>query len=579
MTSAVAKPPAIGWKTSALWVFVKTHLPFLVLAVILGGLHAWAAISNHSMNADGISYLDIGDAYFRGDWELAINPVWPPLYAWLLGLLNAVFQPTMEWEFPAVHLLNFAIYLAALGSFTFFWHGLRRFSHDLKWLSIPVWQWWALGYTLFIWTSLSLIQIWAVTPDMLTAVFMYLSAGMIVRMRAAPQGWGVYAALGLVLGLGYLAKAFMFSMAFIFLALCLMTAPVTKKTLLKTVLAFSVFVAVSLPFILLISQKTGKLTIGESGTITYLRYVGGIPFPHWQGDPERGIVPAHPSRLLLANPPVYEFGEPIGGTYPISTDPSYWYAGLETPFNLGSQVARLVDGGIYYLDLFIIRHGIFTACILLLVILAIQQKTISIAHWRNWLLILPAAAGFGLYALVLVADRYIGIFMLLFWAVVLANIRLPANRTNASLVKILSTTAVLGLLAVIFLFNLEGIGRLNPPPGPSQSIQAGPPEWPGVVAMELQQRGIQPSDRVGVIGYAYDSFWARLARVTIVAEMLAEDAGNFWTGDEALQSRVVEAFARSGASAIVAENVPSYANLNGWHQVEDSNYYIYQFKD
>jgi hypothetical protein len=580
MIRTAAKTHVSGWRTSALAVFARNHAPFLGLAIILGGLHAWAAISKHSMNADGISYLDIGDAFFRTDWELAINPVWPPLYAWLLGLVNALFRPSMAWEFPAVHILNFVIYLAALGSFIYLWHGLRKSvicKIDGEWLSMPDWHWWALGYTLFIWTSLSLIQIWAVTPDMLTAVFLYLSAGLIVRMRITNPGWGAYAVLGVLLGLGYLAKAFMFSMAFIFLALSLLTAPVTKKTLLKTGLAFCVFIAVSLPFILLISQKAGKLTIGESGTVTYLRYVGGIPFPHWQGDLERGIVPTHPSRLLLDDPPVYEFGEPIGGTYPISTDPSYWYAGIETPFNLGSQIARIVDGGIYYLDLFIIRHGFFTACILLLVILAIQQRTISIAQWRNWLLILPAAAGFGLYALVLVADRYIGIFVLLFWSVVLANIRLPANRTNESLIKILSTTAVLGLLAVILLFNLEGMGRLNPAPGPATTIQAAPPDWPGVVAQELQQYGIQPLDQVAVIGYAYDSFWARLARVTIVAEMLAEDADEFWVGDEAMQSRVVQAFARSGAKAIVAEYVPSYAQLNGWHQVEDSNYYIYLF--
>jgi hypothetical protein len=28
--------------------------------------------------ADGISYLDIGDAYWRGDWHMAINAFWSP---------------------------------------------------------------------------------------------------------------------------------------------------------------------------------------------------------------------------------------------------------------------------------------------------------------------------------------------------------------------------------------------------------------------------------------------------------------------------------------------------------------------
>jgi len=559
---------------------VKTHLPFVLLAIVLGSAHTWAAVSRYSMNPDGISYLDIGDAYFRGDWALAVNPVWPPLYAWLLGLVNFIVKPSMQWEFAVVQIVNFFVYLAALGSFIYFWKGLRSFAlpeDQNKWISFSERHWWAIGYTLFIWTSLSLIQIWAVTPDMLVAALLYLAAGLIVRLRVDSSGWQTYALLGAVLGFGYLAKTFMFSMAFILLALCLILSRISIKSALRTSLALGVFLALSLPFVLLISQKAGKFTIGESGAVTYLRYVGNIPFPHWQGDPQRGIVPTHPSRLMLADPPVYEFGTPIGGTYPISIDPSYWYAGLEVPFNFRNQLARIMDGGIFYAELFVQRHGVFTACMLALLAIAIQQKAISRADARNWALMLPAAAGLGLYALVLVADRYIGAFVLLFWAGVAANIRLPRLQYNETLINILSSIAVLGLLAVIALFNLEGIGRLNPPGAPTQPAQAGPPSWPGEVALELHELGIQPGDPVGVIGYAYDSFWARLARVTIVAEMLGEDTGRFWTGDDALQNSVLGAFDRSGAKAVVAEYVPSFARLEGWRQVGESNYFIYVF--
>ena len=88
------------------------HLRLLLrLAVIaLGALHAGAAIASHSMNADGISYLDMGDAYFRGDWQMAVNGVWSPLYAWILGAALYVIQPSLHWEFAVVHLVNFLIY-------------------------------------------------------------------------------------------------------------------------------------------------------------------------------------------------------------------------------------------------------------------------------------------------------------------------------------------------------------------------------------------------------------------------------------------------------------------------------------
>src|SRR5512145_1853007 len=99
----------------------RIRLLMRALAVGMGVLHAYAAINSQSMNADGIAYLDIGDAYFRADWLNAINPVWSPLYSWILGFANFIIKPSMAWEFPAVHVINFLIYLVALASFEFMW--------------------------------------------------------------------------------------------------------------------------------------------------------------------------------------------------------------------------------------------------------------------------------------------------------------------------------------------------------------------------------------------------------------------------------------------------------------------------
>jgi hypothetical protein len=559
--------------------WVTVHLPFLALAVILGGLHAWAAVTSQSMNPDGVSYLDIGDAYFQGDWANAINAVWPPLYSWLLGLVNFVFKPSMQWEFPTVHFLNFVIYLGTLASFIFMWSSIRGsklIEGQNDSIGIPEWHWWALGYSLFIWTSLNLIQIWSVTPDMLMAAMVYLSAGLIAQIRSSSSSWRLFFFLGLVLGLGYLAKTFMFSIAIMFLGLSLFLKRLSWNSILKTMFAGSIFLLVSLPFIFLISQKTGSFTIGESGTITYLRYVGGIPFPHWQGDPVNNIAPTHPSRVIFDDPPIYEFGDPIGGTYPISADPSYWYEGLKVRFNLQNQIYRLLDAGIYYADLFGQKQGIFFASILALYLFAMNQKSSFPFSVQKWVLTLPAIAAFGLYALVLVADRYIGVFVLLFWTDILANLRLKDNLTNRSVIKIFSSIAIFGLLLNVFLFNIDGIGRLNPttPPGAIEQI-SNPPARPLAVAVKLQELGIQPDDRVAVIGYAYDSFWARLARVKIVAEMPEEQAVKFWVGDDQLQEGVLNAFARSGAKFVIAENVPGYVQPNGWQQVGESSCYIY----
>ncbi|HEX9331810.1 MAG TPA: hypothetical protein VF896_07980, partial [Anaerolineales bacterium] len=134
---------------------------FRMLAIGLGVLHVYAAIKSQSMNADGISYLDIGDAYFHADWGNAINPVWSPLYSWVLGFANFLIRPSMQWEFPVVHLVNFIIYLIALSSFEFMWKRVRTYEASNESYAMPNSWWWTLGYLLFIWISLSLIEIWA----------------------------------------------------------------------------------------------------------------------------------------------------------------------------------------------------------------------------------------------------------------------------------------------------------------------------------------------------------------------------------------------------------------------------------
>lgn len=69
---------------------------------------------------DAIAYLDIGDAYLRGEWKEAINGYWSPLYSWLLGLTRSVLNPSPSWEFFVVKIVNFLIYLFALVGFEFF---------------------------------------------------------------------------------------------------------------------------------------------------------------------------------------------------------------------------------------------------------------------------------------------------------------------------------------------------------------------------------------------------------------------------------------------------------------------------
>src|SRR5918995_641945 len=78
--------------------------------------------------------------------------------------------------------------------------------------------WRAIGYALFVWSSVVLIRFRSVTPDMLVAGIVYLAAALLVRIgSAATPRPATHALFGGVLGLGYLTKAVMFPVGFVFL--------------------------------------------------------------------------------------------------------------------------------------------------------------------------------------------------------------------------------------------------------------------------------------------------------------------------------------------------------------------------
>jgi hypothetical protein len=67
-----------------------------ILAVLLGAIRAWA--SRDANNPAGIAYMDLADAYMRGDFANAINGYYGPLYPLLLGPALTILKPDPAWE-------------------------------------------------------------------------------------------------------------------------------------------------------------------------------------------------------------------------------------------------------------------------------------------------------------------------------------------------------------------------------------------------------------------------------------------------------------------------------------------------
>jgi hypothetical protein len=550
------------------WVVERS---FLILCVALGLLQLW--ISRYAMVSDGVSYLDIGDAYFRGDWAAAVNGYWSPLYSWCLGLALHIFKPSLRWEFIAVHLVNLVIYLAALLSFRFFLYSVLRTvserSAEERSRSLPEWVFLGLGYSVFLWASLVLIDPGLVTPDLLVAAIVFLIGGYLVELRVH-ESYGKFAMFGVLCGIAYLGKAIMFPLGFGFLGILLLSGRWSKRRICGALLSAVLFLAVSSPFITALSKQKGRLTFGDSGRLNYASLVNpGAPQVHWQGEPVGSGTPRHTTRRILENPPVYEFAEPVAGTYPPWYDPSYWNDGVRPSFRLRAQTRVLVQSARNYAIMLIGPQLGLIAGLLIFILLGGEPTRRAII--LNWPLIAAAGLSIGTYSLVLVRPRYIGASVVLLTFGILAGIRLPKNEQFSAITKHVTAAIIATILFSVVAHVAETAYKTMTVDGnPSQKDQL-------EAAVGLQSMGLKAGDRLAVIGDGSFDIWARLARFKIVSEVSSVDPGNreFWASSWERRSLVYQKLRDTGAKVVVVWSPPANGMDPGWRKVASTNYYAH----
>lgn len=567
-----------------------------MLASVLGALDSWT--TRNTLNPMGVSYLDMGDAYFRGDWGTAINGFWSPLYSLPLGLAMRLIKPSPEWEFALVHLVNYLIYLCALFAFNFLLRELLRVQKERKHPSlkdgtldepakrvaatvapVPEWIWLALGYTLFIWSTLGLITLASTSPDLLLSVFVYLALGILLRIRRGVNSSRSFFLLGLVLGLGYLAKAPMLPLSFVICFVALAWFGNLRKSGPRVLMLLLGFALTAGPFITALSISRGHLTTGDSGKLNYLWHVNKVPFFHWQGtDPRYGTL-THPTRKLFDSPAIYEFGSPLNATYPPWYDPSYWYEGASPRFDLNQQIAALKASARVYLELFTYKSHM--AVMLGFLILLYQGRKRWLTGLRSeWGLLVPSLAAFAMYSLVHVEPRYLGPFLPSLWLGLFFSLRMPASERSRKLIAYTILPVVLVvMLAVIarsthaFYSSFRSMTTNSAGQGTGKRTQL-------EISQELRKRGLQPGDAVGLINF--DPLWlpivhwARLARLRVVAEMPNGEADEFFVMPDSRRREAIDAFAKAGAKAVIATRVPPDKPLSGWERLGDTDYYVVQ---
>ena len=560
---------------------------FWLIAILLGWIQVWV-YRNILSSDDAIVYLDIGDAILRGDWKTAITGYWSPLYGLLLALVASILKPSAYWEFFTVKITNFLLYLFALltfdrflGELIFYYNQKIDESPTNSYLKIPNWVWVTSGYLLFLWSSLKWLPLYNDTPDIFTTALIYLASAILLRLHTRSANWVNFILLGVILGFASLSKAAMFPISLIFLSVSAFSTKNFRRTLPKVFAALLAFILVTAPFIGALSLSKGRFTIGDSGKLNYAwRVIGGVqPFRYWQGKEPGWGTPEHPPRRIFDNPEVLEFATPVGGTYPLWHDPSYWYQGLKFQSNPLKQIVILGKNILFYYRRFL--GGLFFGYLILA--FASGQFWSLIRFLReSWRLLFIAISGLGAYSLV--ADmqvvgsamqpslRYVAPFVVLLFAGVFSSVRLPNSQESKRLV-VGMTVATLVLLGIQFYDlaakNIETIVNR-----PGQHLQ-----WK--VADRLQELGLEPGDKVAIFGtYFYPDFhWARLARVQIISELRYDES--FWDKDPQIRSEVLEKIKQTGVRAIVQKpglEIPDSALVDGWQKVGDTGYYAYFFE-
>ncbi|HEY1404733.1 MAG TPA: hypothetical protein VGB05_11435, partial [Pyrinomonadaceae bacterium] len=506
-----------------------------LVAAALGFLQAWGRRHDSGdgvayMGADGIAYLDIGDAYWRGDWAAATNAMWSPFYSWLTGLALRLFQPSPFQEFTVVRLLNFALYILSLAAFVFFLRELERFRQtrtndgddtQADPQGLPRRAWLVFAYALFIWTSLSMNRVARTSPDVLVSGFVFIASGLLLRIRMRRAGWLAFALLGLTLGVGYLTKTFMFPLAFVFLAAALFAHGHARRAVTRVALALLVFLAVSAPFVVALSRAKGRLTIGDTGRLNYAWHVNGTtPFIHWQGEPagHPGGTPAHPTRKLFDSPALYEFGSPVAGTYPPWYDPTYWYEGVGVRPGLTRQLKTIARNVLLAYQFLFYRFfpGAFVAALFIFFYMSRRRaRETARDAAAYWFLLAPALVASACYMAIHFEQRYFAPFVVVTGMSLLAAVRLPptgdARRLTAALVCVMLATFALSIGYYSARDLYSSVRDLAPGRAAQRDVQ-----WQ--VAEELRRMGMRPGERVASIGNTMFHAWPRLARVRVVAE-------------------------------------------------------------
>lgn len=528
---------------------------------------------------DAISYLDVSDAFMTGRWSDAASTHWSPLYPLLLSATRLLAGNHLAWEPALLKIANFAVLCATVVAFDLFlrnclqeWR-LKVMDSSGVFARLPEWLIVLILYTWFIWASTAMCAVHIDTPDMLSACFLLFALALIVDQQWISKSVWTYILVGCLLGLAYLAKAVAFPIALSLVAYmaCSMWST-SRQLVMKLIPCVTALLLTAAPQVVAASYKAHSFTFSQSYFLSYMCYIAPVVNDCFPEHPDL----RHGPRIVLDDPRIYEFAEPVAGTFPPWMDLSYWHEGIRPGLDV-SRLALVTAANSFYVCV-----GLLGPLLLSLVIvrLSSRDKSIALSTLRHNLLILvPGIVGLLVYIPVIPTwsfgqKRYFAYAVLLTVCAIVPAMRLKNLRKTQ-----ITTVGVLGLLFVYPALQVgmevaDAMGRI---------AQNRATYWD--MAQFLQSIGLQPGDRIFMVGSPWPSlqtdqrnyhyYWARLAGLKIIGQSM--ESPRFFKRDPASRRRIYEYFRSHGAKAAVALLGPyEIARVPPtWKKMPGTNLYAY----
>jgi 4-amino-4-deoxy-L-arabinose transferase-like glycosyltransferase len=391
----------------------------------------------------------------------------------------------------------------------------------------------------------------ATFPDAMFSACLFLAAWCCVKAAGGASST-FYILLGLTLAAGYYVKPTGFVVALILLAI-LLAWPPAQKSRRRVALALLVFCAASLPLVIAISKKAGEVTISEDGKLVYVWEVNGFYKElGWTGQQsaEHG-VPLHPPRIAFTEPLVLEFASPVGGTYPLTDDPAYWFAGVRIRFNLRQQVSAIVNN--YRKSHAGLDYGLLWVGAIALAILGGRRLRESLPAPVRWIVAWPLCTC-AMFMTVHLEHRYMAPFVVLL-AVGVYSWLASGTGEAANVVLLILSIAMIFSIASFTGHSVAHIVEQRETHYRSDDLK---------MADSLSMSGLRAGDSIATVGFTFDSYWAHIGKLRIVAQAL--DKNEFWKTDESRMDELMTRLKSLGIKAVVAR-AGGEARRPGWRDL------------